>query len=218
MIKLKLNGISHYCVSSYEEMKVRHFLKILKWDRDKDIADRDYFKLLCILTDTEYTAVERSVDNDSTIINAVGWIITQQFKFSETPPKAIEIRGKKIDIPEDISELSIGQSIHLRRDYIEKSEMLEENIAIATAIYLQPLVDGGKFNLKKAIVLSKEIEDMPVNLIYPIGFFLLKRALNFGQMPVNLSLLERISQSKRLRRMWRTLLRFIGYRGTMIFH
>jgi hypothetical protein len=218
MTTVKLNGKKYTCVSSYEEMKVRHFIRIAKeWDQDLPIEDRDNFKLLGILTDTEFTEFNRSPENVLALTGLLGWVIVQPFQFSTTPPKVLEIKGKVIDIPEDVSELSIGQNIHLRRDYLDKSKTLEENIAIATAIYLQPLIDG-KFNIKKAIALSKEIEEMPINLIYPIGFFLLNRALKFGMPPESNWRQGKTNLSRTLKRMWRGLLRSTGLQTSTIFH
>lgn len=200
-------------------MKVRHFVRIAKeWDPDLPIEDRDNFKLLGILTDTEFTEFNRSPENVLALTGLLGWVIVQPFQFSGTPPKVLEIKGKKIEIPEEVSELSIGQNIHLRRDYLDKSKTFEENISIATAIYLQPILDGKKFNIKRAIALSKEIDEMPVNLIYPIGFFLLSRAQKFGMPPASRWQQVRTNLNKRLKRTWRTLLRSTGLQPSTIYH
>lgn len=180
MVAVKLNGENFQCPTSWEEISTKQYIRIAKeWDREKDIADRDYFKLFNILTDGKFTAFKGDAVSDASIINCVGWVITEEFAFSETLPKVLVIKGKAVDVPQDPSELSIGQNIHLRRDYIEKTELLAENIAIATAIYLQPVIDG-KFSISRAQELCKEIEQMPAHVIYPIGFFLLKRAMRFG--------------------------------------
>lgn len=219
MLSITLNDKKHKCISSYEEMKVKHYLRIIKeWDQHLDVADRDYFKLLSILTETDYVGFEKTIENDLSIINAVGWVIVQPFEFSKTPPKVLEVRGKVIDIPQDISELSIGQNIHLRRDFIDKSVSLEENIAIATAIYLQPIVEQKRFHMERALALSKEIEEMPINLIYPIGFFLLNRAMTFGMPSMSRWHQIRTNLSKKLKRMWHDSLRFIGLKPSTIFH
>lgn len=182
MVGVKLNGTRFECPASWMEITTGQYIRVIKeWDRDKDIADRDYFKLFNILTNGKFTGFENTTENDVTILSCVGWVITEEFQFDKRLPKVLDIAGKIIDIPRDPTELSIGQNIHLRRDFIDKSELLEENIAIATAIFLQPLIDGKKFHVERAKELAKEIEKMPAYLIYPIGFFLLQRALNFGR-------------------------------------
>jgi hypothetical protein len=202
MIAVKLNGEKFHCPSSWQEITVRQYIRVVKeWDRDKDIADRSYFKLFNILTDGAYTKYENTSENDITILDCVGWVITQEFAFDKKLPKVLDICGKAIDIPQHPAELSIGQNIHLRRDYIEKSEIIDENIAIATAIYLQPLIDNSRFNINRAIALSKEIEKMPVCLIYPIGFFLLRRAMKFGMPSASLWSRIKTSLRQKLKRM-----------------
>lgn len=185
MISIKLNGEKYSCASSWEQIKFRQYIRILKeWDADvADFADRDYFKLLCILTDYDIKGkkADPEVFNQVSLMNAVGWVVYQPFEFSKELPDVLEIKGNKYLLPRDPSELSIGQNIHLRRDYIEKNKIEQENYAIATAIYLQPFIDGPKFDIKKAQALCKEIEEMPAFLIYPIGFFFTNRALNFGK-------------------------------------
>lgn len=211
MVKLKLNGESHECPSSYFEIKTRQYIRILKeWDQDKDIADRDYFKLFNIVTDGNFTDFARTVENEVTLTGTLGWVIYEDFKFSTIMPKVLNYKGKLVTIPGHPRELSIGQNIHLRRDYIDKSKILEENISIAVAIYLQPLIDDALFSIKRAEVIAKEIDEMPAYLIYPIGFFLLSRALKFGTRPEKTLPLIKISLTAKLKATWQGLRRYIS--------
>jgi len=211
MVKLKLNGQPAECPGSYEEIKTRHYVRILKeWDQSVDIADRDYFQLFNILTDGAFTDFSRTVENEITFHNVISWVLTQDFKFSTILPKVFEYKGELVPIPLEIGELSIGQNIHLRRDYIDKSKILEESLSIATAIYLQPKIDNGQFSMKRAIEIAKDFDEMPAYLIYPIGFFLLRRALTFGMLPVKRSPLRRINLRQTFAQMWRALPRFIS--------
>lgn len=216
MTNIKLNGASYKIPSTWQEVKVRQYIRILKeWEPEKDIADRDYFILLKILTDGNFTGMDNTLENQVTLTNILGWVVTEPFKFSEKLPKVLDICGQLVPIPEDPRDLSIGQNIHLRRDYIEKATILEENIAIATAIYLQPTIDKSLFKLNRAQEIAKEIEEMPVSLIYPIGFFLLKRALGFGLKPVSLWQAVKISLAKMLRKTLPDSRKLTGSTGTM---
>jgi hypothetical protein len=206
-IKAQVNGkvtiIKGSCASCWEELKTYQYIRILKeWEDGSDIADRDYFKLFDILTDGKFTSFEKTVENEVTLINLIGWVITQPFEFSQELPKVLVIGDKVIDIPRHPRELSIGQNIHLRRDYIEKTTKIGENIAIATAIYLQPIVDNSLFSLKRAQEICKEVEQMPINLIYPIGFFLLESAMRFGQRPEKTWLFRPVSLKQMFGLMW----------------
>lgn len=192
MINITVNGVKSRCATHAKDITTKQYIRIIKeFDFRKDYADWDYFHLFAILTNDEnYKPTNRykeSATSDLSIIDCVSWIWTD-FIHDKTLPKAIEIRGKSYEIPTNPGSLSIGQNIHLRRDYIDKSMSVEENIAIAVAIYMQPIVDGKKFDIARARELCKEIEEMPAYIIYPVGFFLLKRAINYGIRPEKNSL------------------------------
>ena len=201
MTNATLNGKRFKCPSCMEEMTVKQYVRIITEWNEGDPADRDYLKLLNILTDGAYPSYDHTIENDITLFDLVGWVITQPFEFKKERPKVLYLRDKLIDIPEP-GELSIGQNIHLRRDYMDKSRTLEENIAIATAIYLQPIIENRKFHVKRAEELAKEIEQLPIHLIYPIGFFLLKRAQNFGTTSAKTWSRTKISLRQILRKMF----------------
>lgn len=204
MTPIRINDKPYECPSCWEELKTRQYVRILKeWEPEKDIADRDYFKLLSILTDSNYATMDPTIENQVTLTNLLGWVITQPFKLKQELPKVLRIGDKVIDIPRDPSELSIGQNIHLRRDFIDKSTILEENMSIATAIYLQPMIDNSKFNLSRAKEIAKEVDEMPIYMIYPVGFFLLIRASKFGLPPKRNWLQVPISQARKLSRLLR---------------
>lgn len=147
-----------------------------EWDLDKDLADRDFFKLFNILTDNDQE-IERTTENEVTIGSAIKWV--WETPFNQVMPKILVINEKPVDIPEELGELSIGQNIHLKNE-INSAKYKEEKISIATAICIQPIYDGVKFDFKKAQVLAKKLEEMPAYQIYPIGFFLLNRASKSG--------------------------------------
>lgn len=214
MPTVRLNGTKYDIPSSWgdERFKTRHYIQIVRdWDTDKDIADRDYFKLLNIFMDGKFSGLEQTIENQVTLINTVGWVVTEPFEFSKKLPKVLEYKGKLIPIPDEPRDLSIGQNIHLRRDFIDKSKVIEENIAIAVAIYLQPTIDNSLFNINRAKEIAVDLEDMPIHLIYPIGFFLLRRALQFGQKPGNHSPLILNNLRLKLGRMWLGWLKSKGY-------
>jgi hypothetical protein len=204
------NGtIQGKCPSCYAELKTRHYIRMLKeWEDGTPIEDRDYFKLFCILTDDKFTGYEKTVENQVSLTNLLGWVITEPFEFSDKRPKFLTYQNKTIEIPEHPRELSIGQNIILRRDYIDKSKHLEENVSIATAIYLQPLIDNSLFKISRAKEIAKEIDEMPINLIYPIGFFLLVRTMKFGERPEKTLPQVKTNLRATLRTMWRDWLKF----------
>lgn len=211
MVRLKINGDPVSVPTCYEEIKTRHYVPFRTvCGKAEDVADLDFFTLFNVLTDSNYTDFKRTVENEIILNRALSWVIVQDFKFSTILPKVIVFKGRTIAIPQEIGELSIGQNIHLRRDYIDKSKLPEENLAIAAAIYLQPRIDNGQFSIKRAVEIAKEFDEMPAYLIYPIGFFLLRRALKYGLMPAKTSPLPKISLRPMLNRMLLGWRRYIG--------
>lgn len=204
MIAVRINGKRQFCPSSWYEVTVKQYVQIsTEWEPDKDIADRDYYGLLNILTDNSFASIRKEVELNITLINLVGWVIASPFQFEKELPKALKFGKKLIPVPQDISEVSIGQMIHLRRDFIDQSKYLEENISIAAAILLQPAIDGTPFNLSRAKQIAKELDGMAVTLIHPIGFFLLRHAASFGTMPLKTWPRIRNNLSATLKRMFR---------------
>jgi hypothetical protein len=200
MINVLLNGKRYHCPSCREELKTRQYLRILKeFDFQKDIAEWNYWQLFSILTDTDFKDYAHTIENDLAIFDCVAWVYS--LSFDKARPKVLTFPNthRLIQVPDHPGELSIGQNIHLRRDYLDKSKTIEENIAIATAIFLQPLIDNKKFDMKRAKEICKQVEEMPAYQIYPLGFFLLKRAMKFGQKPEKLSPLDLTSLKQTLK-------------------
>lgn len=211
MVRLKLNGESHELPSCYQEIKTRHYVAFQQvCQQTKDVADLDYFQLLNIFTDSTFTDYARTIENEIALNNKFSWVITQDFKFNQILPKVLVYKGHTIPVPQEIGEMSIGQNIHLRRDYIDKSKIIEENLSIAAAIYLQPRIDNAQFSIKRAIEIAKDFDEMPAYLIYPIGFFLLRRAMSFGLRPAKTSPLPKINLRPMLNRMLLGWQRFIN--------
>lgn len=96
-----------------------------------------------------------------------------------------------VTVPKKIGRLSIGQAIQARRS-LEGLNDLRSGISIITAIYLQPLIDNGKYDHLRAIEIERTILKMPITKIFPIGFFLLRKLNQRGNWFTNvLNLLKR---------------------------
>ena len=186
MVTFRLGREKYQAPGSWKEVTLKQYVRIKRdWEPDKDIADRDYFKLLKILINHPGDIkLEKTIESDLTLMSILGWVITEEERFSRELPKALKIGRHVHMVPQNPSDLSIGQNIHLRRA-IEKAKIMEEVVAIAVAIYMQPIIDGGKkFDHARALEIAAELEDMPAWVVYPVGFFLLRRVARFGMRPV----------------------------------
>lgn len=200
------------------------YQEIVKWDYDKELADRDYFKLFKINTGLEYSSFRDTPENKAEIWNAVRWVVETAFPETVTP-LVFDFQGKLINVPRELRMLSIGQNIKARQT-LDKSVVLVDKesgalidfscYSMIVAIYLQPLVyptqnpkiGTGGFDWVEAQKLELVIREMPIYLIKPIGFFLLKNVLGYGQKPARNWLQILTNLKEKFRRMLPTLRKY----------
>jgi len=173
-----LNGERKEIPSCFEELTTKQWELIVP-ELAKPLVERDYFHIFNILSGTSFTDYHATAENEVTIWNAVRWIVEQPFVTNDEFPKVLEIEGKLITLPKRVEKLSIGQNIHLKQ-LLNDSKYVEENLSSAVAIYLQPIYDNKKFDYDRALELKAIVEQMPMYLIRPIGFFLLTSASVHG--------------------------------------
>jgi hypothetical protein len=218
MITLTLNDKKIKSPACYEELGTGRFERVFKeWDMSNtDITKRDYFHLFNILSDTKFTSFSPTPENEVTIWNCIKWYIEQPYEFPVEIPKVLQIGDKVIDLPESIGELGIGQNIYLRQA-IHKSKYIQENISLAVATYLQPIYDNAKFDSKRVKELQEVIKEMPIHLTYPVGFFLLTRAIESGWKPLRTWQQIRNNLKQSLKKTWREWRRFQGSPDSMTY-
>jgi len=177
---MRINGKKIHCPRSYEELKTRHYQRIVtEWQpEEKDLYKKDFFKLFCILTDTDYASFVKTPENEAAIWESVRWFVEQPFKFDEKPPVMLQVGfkwlvlPKTVRIPKSTGTLSIGQNIVVKQR-LEKSKYPDGDLAFVTAVFLQPIYDNAQFDMDRVKDLENIILEMPIAKIYPIGFFLL---------------------------------------------
>jgi hypothetical protein len=178
---VSINGKKNSCPTCWETVATRKYQRMVKeWNwQEPDEAKRDYGHLHSILTDTDYVFKDLTPEMEVTIGNRLQWFIDTPFPRYNKLPKLFVIGDRAVEIPKNVGDLSIGQNIMMRQ-VIDKSNYLEENIARAIAIYLQPKLDKSRFNVDRVNELEKEILEMPIHRTFALGFFLLKRANGIG--------------------------------------
>lgn len=185
------------------------YQQIVGWEPDKELADRDYFKLFRILSGTDYKKFENSDHNKAELWDIVKWVIETPFPKSDTVPKIFFYKDQEIIVPREIKFLSPGQNIHARQE-LDKAIILRTKegkfvdcncYSILVAIFLQPLIDKKEFNFQRAKEIEKDIAQMNITKIRPIGFFLLKRVLNFGESSILTWLKTLINPTRNVKRL-----------------
>lgn len=189
-----INGKKYECPACWEELSTETYQRIIReWDPEEfDVAKRNYFKLFCILTNTSFKEVQETPENEINIYQAIQWFVEHDFRFHEELPKALEIAGQRIAIPRKLGHMSIGQMIHIKRT-LREGQRIEAVVSKVVATVLQPIIDGKPFDPDRADEIEKEVLKMPITLMAPIGFFSVRRAINYGRKPTNV--LRRIQSS-----------------------
>jgi hypothetical protein len=191
------------CPQSWEEVSVEQYIRIIKeWD------DEDWIKLFSILSglDVDYVSQSTNGQIESLVYQTIEFAL-KPFDWKALPmPEEIDLTPiwlkdnplipPHTKVPKKIGRLSIGQAIQARRS-LEGMSDIREGISIVTAIYLQPLIDKGPFDMLRVTELEYLIGKNRITKIYPLGFFLLRRLQDNGSWLQNvLRLLKRKSTTK----------------------
>lgn len=174
------------CPLAYSELKTKTFEKL--WTEWKgDVSPKGLIQLFALVTDKHYSDFDVSADEAlmDTLYKAVQFIITDNI--DELPmPGVFVTRMGTVLIPKDLGRLTLAQNLHVHQ-LLAKGP--RANLARITAIYLQPIIDGGPFDEDRVEVLAAEISDMPVSRVYPVASFFIKKHGSYGTMRTRLSLL-----------------------------
>jgi hypothetical protein len=138
--------------------------------------------VFAVVADLPLTTVSESRNEvlEQSLYGLIEFVYKQPQKFREiAPPRSIRIRDKVILVPSNLQTLTVGQNFQIRKA-LSENRNLESCISLAVAVYLQPLVDGMLFDMKKALELQKEIKKMNIYETFPVGFFFLNRLRGSG--------------------------------------
>jgi len=182
---------SYEIAEAWDKLSTLTYQRIIaEWDR------KDLIRLFSIMSGIEYAAIATSDSEEleDALLIATKFVFDEKPDFKSVPvPEQFTLGGKTIKIPKKLGRLSIGQNIHVRQR-LAKSKTYDELISFTCAVYLQPLLDEGDFNLDRVEEIEKEILTMPITQTYPVGFFLLSQRASYGMGWRNvLSLMTRLS-------------------------
>jgi hypothetical protein len=148
-----------------------------EWEVDKPAHERDYFKLLTILGG--YKETNPTPEKEEAIYQLTRWVNEEPINYSTDVRAFVDVDGYKVRI-EKVEELSIGQNILVKQE-LDKAKYMEECLSMVLAIYLQPRLDGKKFDFERAKEWELRLRECKASELYGLGFFLLTRALKRGK-------------------------------------
>lgn len=150
-----------------------------KWDGL--VTHESLAKLFAIITDQDIKDYLDSTDErlEATIVKCTQFILENQVDLNKLEvPKFFKYKEDLIMLPTELRNMTLGQNLYIRSRGINKD--IRGCVALATAVYLQPLIDHTGFNDKRAEALAMEFRDLPITEIYPIGFFICRRLNSNG--------------------------------------
>jgi len=175
--------------NSWASCSAEIFQKIIgQWEPEKDIKDRSVLKLFNIMIGMDINPEEDDLDLEAAIWECTRFVYLEPMDFTKLPvPNKIKLLDKIIEFPKDLGRLKIGQNIHVRQE-LQNVKDPNEALSIVVAIYLQPMLDKVKYGLKESLFdfhrakeYEKEILQLPITEVYPIGFFFLRQLRNYGK-------------------------------------
>jgi hypothetical protein len=194
MLTLDVNDKKLKAPICWEECTLEVFQRIFRECDDGD----NLVKIFSAITGTKFKDIwaDANEELDAAIYQVTAFVVNQKQDFrTKKLPTKIRISGKTVVIPKKLEALTIGQNFHVR-GAISKEKKLEPCISIAIAVYLQPLIDEAPFDYDRALLLEKEILQMNIYDVFPIGFFLLKRLTNSGNSGVSFLLKKTLAKTK----------------------
>lgn len=204
---MTFSDLKDKCPKGWWDLTLGQFQGIYRdWEIEKPAHERDYFKLLTILCGFKDPNV--SPEKEEAIYQLTRWINEEPISYSTEVGKFIDVEGYKVRI-EKVEELSIGQNILVKQE-LDKAKYAEECLSMVLAIYLQPKLDGKKFDFERAKEWEERLRECKASELYGLGFFLLSRALKRGVSSPMRWPLTRNSLISRLKRMWRPLQRWLS--------
>lgn len=142
------------------------------------VTEDEPLKTFSVITGLAVEEIAQSNDRDleAGLYQVNAFVFNQPETFRNLAvPERIKLRGSWIEIPRNkIDKYTISQGLAMRQE-LRKAVNLESLISFAVAVYLQPIVDGGRFDLAQARELRKEIQELPIFETFALGFFLLAK-------------------------------------------
>lgn len=157
---------------------------------DFSTTPESFVRLFSIVTGGNYTDYINSTDAkiEKAILTGTNFFLNNVIELHKLPlPKTFKIEDKEVPIPTELKALTLGQNLYIRRLISNKD--IRSGISLACAVYLQPLLDKGKFDDKRVEYYANEIKKMPITSTYAVGFFFLKPLNNYGNGQTILQLL-----------------------------
>lgn len=210
MISIKVNEKDINIPIGWSEVSTELYQKLKSVDEPTVVK---LFAVICGMKDAEI-ADAKNEELEMMIYNLSSFVFSDEyFRYYKTPDY-ITIDGKDIQLPKNLESMTIEQNLIVRQR-LSNCKFLEELIAFCTAIYLQPKIDNSIFNQERAKEIESRLLQMPIDQVFPIGFFLLNRLKNSGKSGQMRWLLTRLLLMN-LYKKWQNKQKLKNWKGFLI--
>lgn len=157
--------------TSYDEITVGQF-EMIRAIKPEDKESR----LISIVTGISESIIEEwDIEQADEIIEVLSFL-SDKIDIAMYPiPDEIEINGKSINPKVNVRVASIDQRWSFERrlwpELVKNHGVIDANLSVALAIYLQPLITGEKFNDDSLDPTIEMVKKLPVLKAYPIAYF-----------------------------------------------
>jgi len=178
--------------TSWVHVDTGTFQRLQHWDKT------DWIDLVSKLYGIDYAVLEQAP-----AAQMEGLFMASAFVLSENLPAGevgthFMYEGTAYLIPKSSYALTVGQAMEIRK-YVEGKQYVNECLAYAIAVYMQPIIDGVAFSSERAQEIATKIEAYPITKTFAVGSFFLRGSLNYG---------------KSIARIWK-MLEVVGVRKTL---
>ena len=139
--------------------------------------------LFCALINMEFDSIKKTASDqiEESIYRSTSFLLEDTpYFFKEEFPQYIIYKNKTYKLPKKLGALTLEQNMHVR-NRMKEGIVMESLISFVIAVYMQPIIDKSEFDFERAQELEKEIEQMPIDQTYRVGFFYLSKLANYGR-------------------------------------
>lgn len=179
MTPIKINGQSLEIPSQWEEVTTMQFIAL----SDSDDKPNHIVRIISALTGIEYeTLAATTCELSDAVLSAVAFIGSPPDFSKLIAPDKINVGGKLLQVPKDITTETLGQKTLVQQkinECVEAKQELSTIIPFTIAQYFQPAYDDVKYNDKRAEQFEAITRHCKIVEAFPVANFFFEQIYQF---------------------------------------
>lgn len=173
MIEIKINKTPYMLPTGFHELSYAKYLRMLEAKN----PIQTFAAMLGCPADV-LDGAELTMEQEKLIYASLTWLNTAPVLDTITPPPTVTLGGVEYKTPQNLELKSFGQRLaaqtiiqNAQTDGVKDVEILPTLVAI----YLQPLVHGGRFDNTRIEEVTPLVLDASFDQVYNLGAFFLRK-------------------------------------------